>query len=87
MRLAFQLHYWVIRLHPLLSCSEKYVLSSHVKKCKTEQLCMKLYNSGFWRQSPGYCVEEGSRFVRNLLVSLTYCLAMFIQEILFVKCC
>ena len=87
MRLAFQPHYWVICLYLLLSCSEKPVLSWHVNKCKTEQLCMTLYNSGFLASIPGFCVEEGSRYVRNLLFSLTHCLAMFIQGILYVKCC
>ena len=43
---------WVIRLHPLLSCLEKSVLPRTVKKCKTEQLCMTLYNSGFLASIP-----------------------------------
>ena len=60
---------------------------STLKNAKQNNFVWNFTTAGFWRPSPGFCVEEGSRYVRNLLFSLTYCLAMFIQEILYVKCC
>ena len=59
MRLAFQPHYWVICLYPLLSCSEKPVLSWHVKKMENRTtLYDTLQQRVFGVHPPGFVLKK-----------------------------
>ena len=88
MRLAFQPHYWVICLYPLLSCSEKPVLSWHViKKCKTEQLCMTLYDSGFLASIPRVLCWRRLEVCQKFVVLVDLLSGDVHSGDLYVKCC